>query len=366
MQHPLMRDVWENIDATQVWDSHVHLIGTSDTGSATWYNPTMSSLWHPQLYIQKLFYMNAACINEAPGKMDSSYIERILTQIRDMKPGFKTMLYAFDLFHDENGREDRNRSIFYVPNRYAARVAHAHPDAFEWVASIHPYRADCVEELHKADEAGALAVKWLPSAMGIDPASRHCDRFYEALARTRIPLISHAGREKAVQGGDQSFGNPLRLRRALDHGVRVVMAHCASDGEDQDIDRGENGAIVSSFSLFARLMDEARYRDNLYADISALTQLNRIWTLKTVLQRSDWHSRLLNGSDYPLPGIMPLFSVSAMKHMLNPEAVPFLQEIHRYNPLLFDFASKRLLHDGQHCFAPGVFETRRFFERSVT
>jgi mannonate dehydratase len=33
-------------------------------------------------------------------------------------------------------------------------------------------------------------------------------------------------------------GATLRLRRALDHGVRVVIAHCASLGEDQDEDRG--------------------------------------------------------------------------------------------------------------------------------
>ena len=64
--------------------------------------------------------------------------------------------------------------------------------------------------------------------MGIDPASSKCDRFYQAAARLDLPIIAHAGRELAVHGGDaQHFGNPLRLRRAMEQGVRVVVAHCA-------------------------------------------------------------------------------------------------------------------------------------------
>ena len=47
---------------------------------------------------------------------------------------------------------------------------------------------------------------------------------HAALARLDLPLISHAGEEKAVHGaGQAAWGNPLRLRRALDHGVRVIV-----------------------------------------------------------------------------------------------------------------------------------------------
>ncbi len=363
--HPLMRSVWAGLDPAQVWDSHVHLVGEGDAGNGAWFSPDMNSLRHPLLRLQKSFYMNAACVNEVPGKLDASYVARMLQQIESMPAGFKALLFAFDLFHDEAGKADKKRSIFYISNHYAAQVAHAHPAAFEWAASIHPYRADCVEALQSAMREGARAVKWLPSAMGIDPLSPRCDRFYEALALADMPIISHAGRELAVQGGNQDFGNPLRLRRAMDHGVRVVVAHCASDGDDQDIDQGPNGPRVRSYELFARMMDEPRYADKLHADISALTQLNRAWALKAVLQRDDRHPRLLNGSDYPLPGVMPLFSATDMANrgLLDPAAVPLLQEVRAHNPLLFDFALKRLLHSGQHQFPASVFETRRFFER---
>lgn len=367
MRHPLMQQVWQGLDPAQVWDCHVHLVGSGDSGSGAWFSPAMDSPWRPLLRLQKLFYMNAGCVHEAPGQTDPSYVARMLNLVDGMRPGFKAMLFAFDWFHDEKGQPDRARSIFHIPDAYAAQVAHAHTDAFEWVASIHPYRADCLEALHAAVQAGARGIKWLPSAMGIDPLSPQCDRFYQALAALDMPIVSHAGRELAVQGGNQDFGNPLRLRRAMDHGVRVVVAHCASDGEDQDLDQGANGPRVKSYRLFARMMDEPRYSGRLYADISALTQFNRAWALKAVLQRDDWHPRLLNGSDYPLPGVMPLFSSSDMANMglLDPAALPLLQAVREHNPLLFDFALKRLLRFGQHQFPRSVFETRRFFERKT-
>jgi mannonate dehydratase len=210
-------------------------------------------------------------------------------------------------------------------------------------------------------------VKWLPSAMNIDPASPRCDRFYRALAGLGLPLLSHAGRELAVPGGSQDHGNPLHLRRALDQGVRVVMAHCASDGDDRDLDRGPDGPYVKSYTLFARMMDDARHAGLLFGEISALTQFNRSWALRDVLQHREWHPRLLNGSDYPLPGIMPLFSPAGLadEGLLTPEAVPLLEAIRGYNPLLFDFALKRLLKLDGSGFPASVFQTRDFFERNI-
>jgi mannonate dehydratase len=222
-----------------------------------------------------------------------------------------------------------------------------------------------VEALQQVHADGARAIKWLPSAMGIDPLSKQCERFYQAAAALQIPIISHTGEEKAVQGGNQDFGNPLRIRRALDAGVKVVLAHCASDGDDVDLDKGNNAERVKSFSLFARLMDESRYNSLLYADISALTLRNHAWVIPDLLQRQAWHSRLLNGSDYPLAGILPLFNLDSFvsENLLAQEAVPVLNAIQKYNPLLFDFALKRLLRNGSAQFPVSVFETRRFFDK---
>jgi mannonate dehydratase len=136
-------------------------------------------------------------------------------------------------------------------------------------------------------------------------------------------------------------------------------------GEDRDLDRGANGPMVDSFELFARLMGEARYEGRLYGDISAMTQVNRAGpALARVVEREEWQPRLLNGSDYPLPGVMPLFSVDYLVSLglLEAAAAPVLKEIRAYNPLLFDFVAKRSLSSSGRRLAASVFETRRFFE----
>ena len=362
-----MRSAWQGLDPARVWDSHAHLVGTGDSGSGIEVNPRMESLLHPGQYARRLFFLNAGCAHEAPGNVDRAYVERLLNLLDGMPAGAKLLLYAFDRAYDENGAADPERSGFYVPDAYAREVAKSHPERFEWVASIHPYRKDALEALAWAKKEGARAVKWLPPAMGIDPASARCDAFYSFLEKNQLPLIAHAGEERAVLGrGMHDYGNTLRLRRALDAGVRVVVAHCASMGQDRDLDRGENGAYVDSFLLFSRLMEEKRFEGRLYGDLSAMTQVNRAGPmLARVIERSDWHPRLLNGSDYPLPGVMPIFSVDYLVSLglLQAGFAPVLKEIRLHNPLLFDFLLKRHVRSSGKALSPGVFETRAFFMR---
>jgi predicted TIM-barrel fold metal-dependent hydrolase len=367
-EHELVRAAWDGIDPGKVWDSHSHLVGSGDSGAGVYVNPAMEQMLNPLQYAQRLFFMNAGCVHDAPGRVDESYVERMHNLLDDMRPGVKLLLFALDANVTPAGEVSWERTGIYVPNSYAAAVARRYVQYFEWAASVHPYRRDCVEQLQAAAAQGARALKWLPSAMGIDPASKRCDPFYTALARLDLPLITHAGLERAVRGADaQELGNPLRLRRALDHGVRVVVAHCASMGQDRDIDRGANGPVSDSFELFARLMDDHRYSDRLYGDISAMTQSNRAGpALAFVIEHEDWHARLLNGSDYPLPGVFPLYSVDYLVELGFVEEVeaPLFKALREYNPLLFDFVLKRRLRVGVKRLPVSVFETRPFFDQS--
>jgi len=357
-----------------MWDCHCHLAGngdsgTGESGSGITLNPAMESVLEPLQYARRLFFMNAGCVHDAPGQVDRSYVERMHNLLDDMRPGVKLLLLAFDASVTEAGEVSWEQTSFHVSNRYAAQMARRHAQYFEWAASVHPYRRDCIERLEAAVEQGARALKWLPAAMGIDPASKLCDPFYAALARLDLPLITHAGLERALRGTDaQELGNPLRLRRALDHGVRVVVAHCASLGRDRDTDRGANGAAMGSFELFARLMDEPRYAGRLYGDISAMTQTARAGAaLAHVIEREDWHARLLNGSDYPLPGVFPIYSVDSMVELgyIENSAAPLFKGLREHNALLFDFVLKRSLRAGGKHLAAGIFETRAFFDRPV-
>jgi mannonate dehydratase len=86
-----------------------------------------------------------------------------------------------------------------------------------------------------------------------------------------------------------------------------------------------------------------------------------------VIGREDWHARLLNGSDYPLPGVFPLYSVDYLVQLgcIEKSAAPLLKGLREHNPLLFDFVLKRSLRAAGKRLASGIFETRGFFDPSA-
>ena len=365
--HPLTLAAFEGLNAEDVWDCHVHLLGLGETGGGAWVTPKMQSMLRIKLYAQYRFYLNASCVNPANNNADRDFLARLLAIMDDFPAGYRAMIMAFDRTHSEDGTLQMQKSAFYLPNQYAADIAARNPARLMWTASIHPYRRDAAEAVAEAAKKGALAVKWLPPAMGIDPASPRCDAFYEAMARSQLPLITHGGEEKAVEGAHlPAFGNVLKLRRPLEHGVRVVVAHCASLGRDTDIDQGPRGPKVGCFELFERLMAVPEFDGRLFGDISALPQTNRMAYLGRILKHRDWQGRLVNGSDYPLPGVFPLFSVDAFveRKWLEPEVGDHLKQVRGANPLLFDFLLKRHLQIDGLKFGRDVFETARIFRRT--
>ena len=367
--HEMVREAWAGLDPARVWDVHVHLFGLGGEGSRVWVNPAMRSVLHPFEFIHEQFYANAACLVDRGETADSAYITRLTALQSGLAPGVRLMLLAMDYFHDESGNRVPSRTVFQVPNHYASLVAAQHARRFEWIASIHPYREDCVEALERAIAHGARAVKWIPSLMGINPASPACDRFYDALRRLDVPLLTHGGYQHPLMGSGtlQEFNNPLALRRALEHGIRVIIAHCASTDTSIDTDLGVNGPETENFALFTRLMDDPRYHGKLYGDISGLTESSRVGPLlKYVMRRLDWQDRLLNGSDYPLPGYMPGVSLKRLidESFITVAQGAVLREIRRYNPLLFDFVLKRHMAAEGTRFASSVFETAGFFNRA--
>src|SRR5205823_5905472 len=129
-------------------------------------------------YARRKFFLNAGCVDEAKGGVDVAYVARVQGLVDGLVasggPGAKLILLAFDRAYDENGKPDLDATTFYVPDAYARDTARADPRRFEWAASIHPYRADALDALERAKAEGARAVKWLPPAMNIDPASPRC------------------------------------------------------------------------------------------------------------------------------------------------------------------------------------------------
>lgn len=361
-RHELVLAAFAGLDPDALWDVHAHLLGTGDSGSGCSVHPSMSQWWRPVEFIRRRAILNAACVAADAPSIDRAFVERLVGHVADFPAGARWLLFAFEHAHDDQGARDDDASTLHVPDRYAARIAAEHPQRFGWVASIHPYAADALSRLDAATSQGALAIKWLPSAMNIDPRDPRCRPFYDRLATSRLPLIVHFGEEMAVPGaGRDELGNPLLARVPLEHGVRVVMAHCASLGKARDLDQ-PSAPKIAAFELFARLMDERAHERLLLGDISALFQVNRSLALqRRVIERSDWHPRLLHGSDHPLPGLMPLYRTQRFVDagLLDAAAAPVLDEIRRYNPLLFDFVLKRQLRSSGHALGAVIFDTRR-------
>jgi hypothetical protein len=91
-------------------------------------------------------------------------------------------------------------------------------------------------------------------------------------------------------------------------------------------------------------MDDPRYSELAYGDISAVCFRNREpRALKTLLERTDLHARLVDGTDWPLPAIRILTSTSRLvrEGLLTNSERTALDEVFDYDPRLFDLALKR-------------------------
>ncbi len=341
----LVKRAYEGIDPGRLVDHHTHVAGIGTGDSSNFVNAKMLTWKHPFHHLKFKVYLSAAGVKDVT-EADAGMVQRLVNLVEHLPYPGKFRLLAFDKNYSPDGTPNIEKTEFYVPNDYVFKLAEQNPELFIPNISVNPYRPDALAELERWARRGARIVKWLPNAMGIDPSDPRCDPFYQKMKELDLILLSHGGEEKAVEAEeDQKLGNPLLLRRALDAGVKVIVAHCAGLGDNEDLDDPERKRIPN-FDLFMRLMDDKRYEGLVFADISAMTQFNRIGNpLTTILSREDLQERLVNGSDYPLPAINVLIRTNPLvkQGFLTSEERVCLKEIYDFNPLLFDFALKRTM-----------------------
>jgi predicted TIM-barrel fold metal-dependent hydrolase len=215
-------------------------------------------------------------------------VENLERELRASTRVGRAVLLGMDGVYDSAGVLDESRTDFLISNDHVFEIVRGH-DRFLPGVSINPTRRDALDELERCAEKGAVLVKVLPNAQVFDPADRRLVPFYSALARLRLPLLSHVGYEFSLIGQDQSVGDPARLRAALDEGATVIAAHGCSSG------------------LFIRephlptMLDLARRYSSFYVDTSALTIPNRVGALFRLRRHPEIFDRLIFGTDYPLP-----------------------------------------------------------------
>jgi predicted TIM-barrel fold metal-dependent hydrolase len=354
----LIDQAFADIDPARLVDFHAHVLAIGTSVKAAFVNAKMREGINLER-LKFLIYTSAADVKNLDNA-DQEYVDRLVRLARGSKLHGKYRILAFDKRFKRDGTVDLAKTNMYVPNDYIVDLARRYHDIFLPVISVHPYRQDAIDELDKWAKAGVKYVKWLPNAMGMDPADRAIEPFYRKLKEHNMILLSHSGEEQAVEAKeDQELGNPLRLRKPLDMGIRVIIAHAASLGSCADLDNG-GGKQSDCFDLFLRLMDEAKYRGLVFGEISAMLQFNRMpGPFSTLLKRQDLHPRLVNGSDYPLPAINALIRTRSLANagFITSNERNALNEIYDFNPLLFDFVLKRTMRhpETKQKLAPSVF-----------
>ena len=347
----------KGIDSGNLVDYHAHIVGIEEEENGTFVNSKMRSWFHLKEYFRFKIYLSALKIKNI-FNADREAVERLISLIQNINGHGKYHLLAIDKYYNEDGSVNLNRTEFYVPNEYIFKLSKEFPNLLIPTISIHPYRKDAIEELEKWNKEGVRFIKWIPNSQGIDPSNPKLESFYKKMVQLNMILLSHAGEEKAVDAEeDQKFGNPLLLRYPLGLGVKIIIAHCGSLGANVDLESSDK-KLVDNFDLFLRLMDDAKYQKNLFADISAVIQFNRDKkVLETLLSRKDLHARLVHGSDYPLPAVNLVIRLNRLKDFgfLASDEIEPLKEIYDYNPLLFELVVKRTVQWKGNKFPDSIF-----------
>lgn len=269
--------------APKFLDCHVHTAGLGAQGSGCFVSPALRKSYKFPLYLKAFGVTEAELLSQGDGIV----LDRIAQGLAASRTVGGAVVLALDGVADARGGLDTARTQIFLPNAFVAAEVRKHP-GLRFGASINPRRAHALEELARAKAEGAVLVKWIPSIMDIDPADSSLIPFYLALKGAGLPLLTHTGTEHSFLEAEDSLCDPLRLELPLRLGVTVIAAHVGTPGKSHGQDNMER-----ALALMARF-------PNLYADISSLTQINKLGYLKRVLARPEARGRLIYGSDYPL------------------------------------------------------------------
>lgn len=269
---------------TKIVDMHVHLAGYGNGGSGCYVAPRLLENYRFDFYLRGFDVTRA----ELERGGDQLVVDKIAAKLQASRYVDAAVLLALDGAIYAAGELDRARTEVYIPNDYVVAQVRRYPAIFYFGASINPYRNDALQRLEQAKQQGAVLVKWIPNIQHIDPADPKLIPFYRKLVELKLPLLSHTGQERSFSSANDAYGDPRRLALPLSLGVTVVAGHIATTGDSESEDN------------FQRIQPLFAQYPNLYADISSLTQLNKLGFIQQALRTPQLQGRLLYGTDFPL------------------------------------------------------------------
>lgn len=206
-------------------DMHCHTAGIGAGGTGARVSDALRGSWKFGLYLRCFGSTEDAVRTEG----DVILLEIIARAVRESEHVDGAVILAMDAPHAADGTMLAETAEVYVPNRFVGEAVRAYPE-LHFGASVHPNRADALEELRWSKEHGAVLLKWLPNIQDIDPSDRRHVPFYETLRELDLPLLTHVGAEDSFSHANNALGDPHLLRLPLECGVRVIAAHVASSG----------------------------------------------------------------------------------------------------------------------------------------
>ena len=270
------------LPTTPIIDMHVHIAGLG-YGSDSFVSDEMKKGYKFD------YYLNAFGVTreEIEQHGDQIVVQKVAKLIEQSQQVDSAVILAMDGVIDKNGILDKTKTQVYIPNDFVAQQTAKYPSLY-FGASINPYRPDALALLEQAKRQGAVLIKWIPNIQHIDPSDEKIIPFYKKLKELKLPLLSHTGQERSFGSAIDAYGDPQRLKLPLSLGVTVIAGHIATTGEtDQQ-------------SNYQRILGMFDQYPNLYADISSLTQINKLGYLNTALVEEELKGQLIYGSDFPL------------------------------------------------------------------
>lgn len=221
--------------------------------------------------------------------VDQDWAGRIARNVEESELD-RAVVLGFDGVYGTDGELDRGRSQMIVPPSWVFEVCRRHPALLPG-PSLNPLRRDALERLDECIEGGAVLLKWLPTAQGIDPADPRVAPFLRRMADARLPLLIHAGgSEMTFREVAPGLGDLARIRPALEMGVPVICAHSATRvhlSRDRD-----------QLPLLRELLAT---HHNLWVDNSGMANPSRFAHLPRLAADPAIRDRTLHGSDFPVP-----------------------------------------------------------------
>jgi predicted TIM-barrel fold metal-dependent hydrolase len=231
-----------------------------------------------------------------------TYVETMAESIRQSKYVEKACLFGVDSRLDRQGREiDRDRTVC-ATTADVLTVTEQHPQQFIPFFSINPRRQGALDLIDEYVEKGCRGAKFLQNYWGIDLNDEQFIPYYEKIRQHKIPLIIHIGSEYSIHSNAR-FERIDMLDLPLTCGVTIIAAHMGLGRINHKLRAWRNlSQDPHHFDQdYFLLLDKLQHHENLYADISAMLVPLRARALRHLSKQSKVHSKILFGTDYPVP-----------------------------------------------------------------